>query len=755
MITFTDDGFSDADIKRILANRSPAISAVPFNPASSRDSLGEPSRNATIAGSSCSASRLTTSPVSTSKEKTYLSTERIPDAQEASHSFPSGVCKGKEIYRDLDWQVAGRVFSEGQREEVAYQLLASLPRSHLARIQRRIIPLLQFDLVGSLPTELSLQILQLLPACALLNCSLVSRRWNVLANDQSLWRKLCLARGWEWRAQVRGLSISQSIGNINLSTSGAIRDDRDEDEGMGDEEEREDEGGAVDAGEVDPALHEDPEREPGSMSMNLGPQNQTIRELLGHPAMASSSTFTQPISRSVSTAFAISRSSSQRHAASKASHLSAPIVPDYKLLHQTRVLLRNRIRHGSYRLRTLPGAEAGGHGAAVYCLALWTYASTREPLQVLFTGSKDRTVREWDLSTNKVRRKIVGMHASSILSLCVGSAAPRTNVWEGVDDGAEEVPTGFSDLLVSGGSDCRVVVWDLERSKPVKVLRDHLDSVLCVRIDSGRLVSCSKDRTICTYAFPSLRPQFVLRGHRAAVNAVSVAGDLVISGSGDRSVRVWDARTGALISSFDDHHARAISSVEFKPPYLLSGSSDRHVRIFDMSTRHGWSTCPEFDNPPAGQPLNPALTADEVSPAEVPLAVGRGASSFFLHSSLSQSLFQNPPIQQAHADSRKRVCSSCGTLVVNTGPIRGPERHSHPVRSVALGDEFAVSGSYDWTIKVWDRKTGALVADLAGAHTGRIFCVGIDCMKIVSCGEDQRICIWDFSHGIDTSFIKL
>jgi WD40 repeat protein len=65
------------------------------------------------------------------------------------------------------------------------------------------------------------------------------------------------------------------------------------------------------------------------------------------------------------------------------------------------------------------------------------------------------------------------------------------------------------------------------------------------------------DRTIRTYAFPSLKPEFVFRAHRAAVNAVSIAGDLIVSGSGDRSVRVWDARSGALISTFEDHHARA------------------------------------------------------------------------------------------------------------------------------------------------------------------------------------------------------
>ena len=39
--------------------------------------------------------------------------------------------------------------------------------------------------------------------------------------------------------------------------------------------------------------------------------------------------------------------------------------------------------------------------------------------------------------------------------------------------------------------------------------------------------------------------------------------------------------------------------------------------------------------------------------------------------------------------------------------------------------------------QVWDRETGNLIADLSGKHDGRVFCVGFDCTKVVSCGEDQ------------------
>ena len=78
-----------------------------------------------------------------------------------------------------------------------------------------------------------------------------------------------------------------------------------------------------------------------------------------------------------------------------------------------------------------------------------------------------------------------------------------------------------------------------------------------------------------------------------------------------------------------------------------------------------------------------------------------------------------------------------GGLGIGVGGDRIPTppgrcRHRDLVRTVALGDDFVISGSYDLTIKIWDRKTGAMVADLTGGHTGRIFCIAADCTKV--CG---------------------
>ncbi|KAF7295670.1 F-box/WD repeat-containing protein 11 [Mycena indigotica] len=559
-------------------------------------------------------------------------------------------------------ELLARMTSEKECEELAYKLLVSLPRSRLATIQRRLAPLLQFDVVGSLPAEVSLQIFSHLPAPSLLTCALVSRRWRALADDQALWKRLCATEGWAWKQPSRVHAFDTPRNNSN---------GWEDDEGMGDSDEE----------------SENEEEDPVETAKAEWTLMQTELDS-GFASMAVSSSSSKSVLRQIPRP----KSRTRHNSAPAALAESTVLRPDYKRLFQTHTRLTNRVRAGSYRLSAIQtrGGPSNAHTTTIYCLQLYTDPATG--VQVLFTGSRDRTVREWNLTTGLVERVIEGVHASSVLSICV-------------HDG----------YIASAGSDRRVAVWNLTTNSLVKVIADHEDSVLCVRMDGNRLVSCSKDRTVRTYSFPDLEPQHVLGAHRAAVNAVSLSDTLIVSGSGDRSVRLWDAATGKLLRTFENHHTRGIASIDFVAPFVVSGSSDKHLRLFDIMSFSGWSTSPEYEMNPHHHPSSLAAT------------------------------------------TTTNLCPTCGSSTVACDRPALQQRcvHADLVRSVALGKDFVVSGSYDLTIKVWDRQTGALVADLAGGHSGRIFCVGMDATKIVSCGEDQRICVWDFSHGVDTSFIQL
>lgn len=585
-----------------------------------------------------------------------------------------------------------------EREDLVYALLASLPRSSLLNIQNRIVPLLQLDVVGLLPYEVALHIFSYLPSKALLHCGLVSRRWRTLADDYSLWKRLCATKGWHWKN-------SPSRPHLEHFHSQSTQHDTD-DEGMGDEELEmaapqslshalDDSGFASGF-----ASSLDDLSEPGLLNFTVHSQSLVVQ---GHGTgsdpqdQSGSRTYDPPTTRVASLTAAVAQSTHY-------------LRPNYKLLHLTRTRLQHRFLSGSYHLSTLQSrGTPGSHINTIYCLQLYTYPRTGN--QVLFTGSKDRTIKEWDLSTGAVLRTLEGIHEGSVLSICV-----------------------YGDYLASAGSDSNVVLWDLVQNRMAKIMDDHEDSVLCVRFDDTRLVSCSKDRTVRTYRFPDLNPQHILTGHRAAVNAISISPTYIVSASGDRSLRLWDANTGALLRTFENYHSRGIASIDLDFPIVLSGSSDKHIRLFNLESTIGWSTSSEFD-PQATVPLPAPPPLDEDSSEEnVPLAVCRNCG-------VNVSVVDPTPSRALSNERPHKSRQQCA--------------HGDLVRNVALNAAFVVSGSYDFSVKVWDRKAGHLVADLVGGHTGRIFSVGFDCTKVVSCSEDQRICIWDFGYGMDTSFVTL
>ena len=331
----------------------------------------------------------------------------------------------------------------------------------------------------SLPGEVSLQIFSYLPFPTLLVCALVSRRWKALANDQNLWKNLCRAQGWKWRQPPRSHTFASCLKSHEV-----------DDEGMGDSDEEEDGNNSLDLVEAAKLqltrMHA--ELDSGFFSMSMSSDAPALAGL-SHSVYA-------PSSSAESLRNTRFRRQARHSAPSllKTLHESSFILPDYKLLHQTHIKLRNRFMSPSYRLSALQtqGAQTNAHTSTIYCLQLYTYPETGK--QVLFTGSRDKTVREWNLDTGIVERVISGVHNSSVLSICVHNG-----------------------YLASAGGDKQVAIWHLESDQLVKVLCEHDDSVLCVRFDDCRLVSCSKGMFLNCNCFLSMNErlalQIALSGH--------------------------------------------------------------------------------------------------------------------------------------------------------------------------------------------------------------------------------------------------
>lgn len=141
-----------------------------------------------------------------------------------------------------------------------------------------------------------------------------------------------------------------------------------------------------------------------------------------------------------------------------------------------------------------------------------------------------------------------------------------------------------------------VIVWDLNSRKVVHHLKDHEGSIFAVKIDETAkyLVSCSDDRSIKAYDFPSGSLLSSGWGHGSRIwsllfTAVSDCGLRLVSMGEDCSTRLWEYNGDSILKCskvFDYcHEGKHIWSGDADSQTtkcLATGGADGKVRLLDI-----------------------------------------------------------------------------------------------------------------------------------------------------------------------------
>jgi WD40 repeat protein len=124
---------------------------------------------------------------------------------------------------------------------------------------------------------------------------------------------------------------------------------------------------------------------------------------------------------------------------------------------------------------------------------------------------------------------------------------------------------------------------------------------------------------------------------------------------------------------------------------------------------------------------------------------------------------ESPRIQSMLKQAAQYKASPC--LLPMTSCLIPPDEplvftlkgHKTWVRSVAVTPDsrFAISGSADETLKVWDLETGVEVRTLKG-HTARVYAVTVtpDSRFIISGSWDNTLKVWDLETGVEVRTLK-
>ena len=352
------------------------------------------------------------------------------------------------------------------------------------------------------------------------------------------------------------------------------------------------------------------------------------------------------------------------------------------------------------------------------------------------SGSRDETVRVWDLESGACLRTLEG-HGDSVSSVSVtpdgrravsGSWDKTVRVWDLESGACLRTLEGHSAWVrsvtvtpdgrraVSGSEDKTVRVWDLESGACLWTLKGDSDSVGCVSVtpDGRRTVLGGNDGTIRVWDLESGACLRTLEGHSSWVWSVSVTPDgrRAVSGSHGKTVRVWDLESGACLRTLEGHSSWVFSvSVTLDGRRAVSGSDDKTVRVWDLES----GACLRTLEGDRSWVISVSVTPD-----------GRRAVS-------------------GSGDNTVRVWD-----LKSGARLRKLEGHSERVNSVSVTPDGrrAVSGSWDATVRVWDLDSGVCLRTLEG-HSERVLSVSVtpDGRRAVSGSDDKTVRVWNLESG--------
>eukprot|EP00439_Symbiodinium_sp_Y106_P071760 s1483_g12.t7 len=144
-------------------------------------------------------------------------------------------------------------------------------------------------------------------------------------------------------------------------------------------------------------------------------------------------------------------------------------------------------------------------------------------------------------------------------------------------------------LALSGGSDRRLRLWDLDRGQADCDLVGHTSAILCISVHwpSQRALTGSKDRSVQLWRLTG-ECLLEMRGHLDAVQCLSADWEtnVALSASLDQTLVFWDLDTGEILQELMDHASPAVSlDVDWVGRQALAGAMDGSLQLWDGLVR--------------------------------------------------------------------------------------------------------------------------------------------------------------------------
>ena len=347
-------------------------------------------------------------------------------------------------------------------------------------------------------------------------------------------------------------------------------------------------------------------------------------------------------------------------------------------------------------------------------------------IEVIITGSDDKTAKVWDLINGNLIHTLCG-HTKAVKCIAVAN-----------------------EYVITGSLDSTIIVWSFSSGSRYKTLEGHLADIWCTTVLPGgkELVSGSKDDYLKVWSIEEGRCLQTLEGHSSWVSCVATvpSSGLIISGSNDKSIKIWkhDSKSVLLVEQHLKQPECVVSYLALD--LVISGAPDG-IKFWKLSN----GKCVHTISTPASCLATDVCNHLLISGTKDGTLNVWSLETFSMmhrfrgHSAAVTCLFRlsRESFISASADGLLKMWT-CNLLerISYSG-------HTAGVKCLAVSEDEAIaaSGSSDCTARIWSIFSGKCIGTLSG-HTKVVVCIAISKNNslIATGSDDTTLRVWSLHN---------